>query len=63
MVKKAKKRASASSQVVPEARAPPPSLPKIPWTANGSALIWSLLSEIEKTENRKVLFGKKSDEV
>ncbi|KAI1791040.1 hypothetical protein LXA43DRAFT_889863 [Ganoderma leucocontextum] len=41
---------------------PPPPLPKIPWTANHSAIIWSLVSEMERTENRKVLFGKKSDE-
>ena len=38
-------------------------LPKIPWTANQHAITWSLISEMEKTENRKVLFGKRTDEV
>jgi hypothetical protein len=31
----------------------------IPWGANNSSLIFQLLCEVEKTENFKVLFGKK----
>ena len=34
-------------------------LPSINWTADDSALLWSLISEMEKKENTKVLFGKK----
>ncbi|KAJ7278764.1 hypothetical protein C8J57DRAFT_1059764, partial [Mycena rebaudengoi] len=32
-------------------------LPSIPWLSNGGVLIWALLAEVQKTENRKVLFG------
>ncbi len=55
-----KNKLAAGLAQIPPCRAP---LPKIPWTANGHAIVWSLISEMEKTENRKVLFGKKSDEV
>ncbi|KIM72266.1 hypothetical protein PILCRDRAFT_743132 [Piloderma croceum F 1598] len=34
-------------------------LPSISWNADDSALLWKLLSEMEKRENAKVLFGKK----
>ncbi|KAJ7939175.1 hypothetical protein B0H13DRAFT_1698168, partial [Mycena leptocephala] len=33
-------------------------LPSIPWSANKGALVWDLLAQVQKTENRKVLFGK-----
>ena len=35
------------------------SLPSINWNADDSALLWSLISEMEKKDNSKVLFGKK----
>lgn len=38
-------------------------IPNVDWTANGSHLMWLLLTEAEKEENRKVLFGKRSDQV
>jgi hypothetical protein len=39
-------------------------IPDIPWTEDNNLLIWSLLNEIEKPANYKVLFGKKDkDEV
>jgi hypothetical protein len=34
-------------------------LPDIPWTEDSGRLIWSLLTEMEKPENFKVLLGKK----
>jgi hypothetical protein len=34
-------------------------LPDIPWTENEGRLIWSLITEMEKPENFKVLLGKK----
>lgn len=37
-----------------------PALPPIAWAADDSILIWKLLGELEKTENYKVLFGKKT---
>src|ERR1700689_3882565 len=33
-------------------------LPSISWTANDNHLTWSLLTEMEKYENFRVLFGK-----
>ncbi|RDX49664.1 hypothetical protein OH76DRAFT_1556319 [Lentinus brumalis] len=56
---KIKKGSSAPVGASPAKQAP---LPKIPWQENNSILIWNLLSECEKEENRKVLFGKKDDE-
>lgn len=42
----------------------PSSIPPIQWAANDNELIWSLLGEIGKIENFKVLFGKtEGDEV
>ena len=39
-------------------------IPDILWTEDNNRLIWSLLTEIEKPANYKVLFGKKDkDEV
>jgi hypothetical protein len=39
-------------------------LPEIPWAEDDNRLTWSLLTEIEKPANYKVLFGKKDkDEV
>jgi hypothetical protein len=35
-------------------------IPPLPWTAERSKLIWTLLTEIEKGENFKVLFGKRT---
>jgi hypothetical protein len=35
------------------------SMPSINWNADDSALVWSLISEMEKRDNAKVLFGKK----
>lgn len=37
-----------------------PVLPPISWAADDSFLVWKLLGELEKTENYKVLFGKKT---
>src|SRR5260221_6122472 len=37
-----------------------PGLSPIPWAADDSVLVWKLLGELEKTENYKVLFGKKT---
>jgi hypothetical protein len=34
-------------------------LPDIPWAENDGSLIWSLITEMEKPENFKVLLGKK----
>ena len=34
------------------------SLPPISWAENDAALTWSLIGELEKSENFKVLFGK-----
>ncbi len=55
-----KNKPAAGSAQIPPHHAP---LPKISWTANRHTIVWSLILEMEKTENRKVLFGKKSDEV
>lgn len=38
-------------------------LPNIAWSVKDGELIWALIAEIEKEENRKVLFGKKGDQV
>ena len=38
-------------------------IPNIDWSANNSHLIWQILTEAEKEENQKVLFGKRSDQV
>ncbi|PIL25066.1 hypothetical protein GSI_12955 [Ganoderma sinense ZZ0214-1] len=38
-------------------------IPNVDWGANGSHLMWLLITEAEKEENRKVLFGKRSDQV
>jgi len=35
-------------------------IPPLPWTAERSKLIWTLLTEVEKGENFKVLFGKRT---
>jgi hypothetical protein len=35
-------------------------IPPLPWAAEQSKLIWALLTEVEKTENFKVLFGKRT---
>ena len=35
-------------------------LPAIQWANDNSKLIWSLLTEIEKPENFRVLFGKRN---
>jgi hypothetical protein len=35
------------------------SFPSINWIADDSALLWSLMSEMEKKDNSKVLFGQK----
>jgi hypothetical protein len=40
-------------------KAAKPHIPDINWAANQSSLIWSLLAEIEKAENYRVLYGKK----
>ncbi|KAL1945887.1 hypothetical protein VTO73DRAFT_1889 [Trametes versicolor] len=40
----------------------PTTLPKINWTAGNHLLTWQLLAEVEKEENRKVLFGKRGDQ-
>ena len=40
-------------------KATKPHIPDINWAANQSSLIWSLLAEIEKAENYRVLYGKK----
>jgi len=37
------------------------SLPPIPWAENDAALTWSLIGELEKPENFKVLFGKRDN--
>jgi hypothetical protein len=55
------KRRAPTDQPTPAARKPRKSsaLGTIPWAANKSTLILQLLCEVEKTENFKVLFGKK----
>lgn len=35
----------------------------IDWTGNNSKLTWDLIGELEKPENRKVIFGKVDQEV
>jgi hypothetical protein len=35
-------------------------IPPLPWTAERSKLVWTLLTEVEKAENFKVLFGKRT---
>ncbi|KAJ7608615.1 hypothetical protein DFH06DRAFT_1017570 [Mycena polygramma] len=37
-----------------------PPLPSIKWTADGGALIWALIAQLEVKENRLVLFGKEN---
>ncbi|KAJ7436138.1 hypothetical protein B0H11DRAFT_1831189, partial [Mycena galericulata] len=39
-----------------------PSLPAIKWTADKGKLIWALIAEMERKENRLVLFGKEKNE-
>jgi hypothetical protein len=34
-------------------------LPDFPWTADKNKLVWDLITEMEKPDNSKVLFGKK----
>ena len=34
-------------------------LPHVDWQADGQALTWQLVTELEKDENYQVLFGKK----
>ncbi|KDR82164.1 hypothetical protein GALMADRAFT_59519 [Galerina marginata CBS 339.88] len=41
-------------------KAPKPKLPDIPWSEDEDKLVWSFLTELEKDENYKVLFGKKT---
>ena len=36
-------------------------LPEIPWAQNDGRLVWSLISEMERPENFKVLLGKKDN--
>ena len=56
------KRSSDSSQPLPTGKKSRKSsgLPAISWTADKSFLTWRLFGEIEKAENFKVLFGKRS---
>ena len=35
-------------------------IPPLPWTAAKSMLVWTLLTEVEKAENFKVLFEKRT---
>jgi hypothetical protein len=51
------KRASDSPQPLPKKPRKPSGLPPISWTAD---LTWRLLGEIEKGEDYKILFGKRS---
>ncbi|KAF8811785.1 hypothetical protein BYT27DRAFT_7208178 [Phlegmacium glaucopus] len=41
-------------------KAEKPRIPEINWSANNSSAVWALLDEIEKTENYRVLYGKKN---
>jgi hypothetical protein len=36
-----------------------PRIPDIIWSSDNNSLIWSLLAEIEKDDNYRVLYGKK----
>jgi hypothetical protein len=36
-----------------------PKLPDIPWAEDDDNLVWAFITELEKDENYKVLFGKK----
>lgn len=47
----------------PKTKAATPALPDINWSADDGVLVHALLTEAEKDENRKVLFGKGPDEV
>ncbi|KAJ7740346.1 hypothetical protein B0H16DRAFT_1424231 [Mycena metata] len=49
----------AQDAPAPKTRTRRSNLPDFPWTDNKSALISSLITEMEKPENSKVLFGKK----
>lgn len=40
-------------------KAEKPLIPEINWSANNSSAVWTLLAEIEKSENYRVLYGKK----
>lgn len=40
-------------------KAEKPRIPELNWSANDSSAAWTLLAEIEKSENYRVLYGKK----
>ena len=40
-------------------KAEKPHIPELNWSANDSSTIWTLLAEIEKSENYHILYGKK----
>jgi hypothetical protein len=44
----------------PKARTKKSNLPSIPWKDDDNKLIWALLTEIEKSDNSKSLFGTKA---
>jgi hypothetical protein len=44
-------------------KASKPTIKQISWTTDNSALIWSLINELEKRENFKTLYGTKKGEV
>jgi hypothetical protein len=48
------------NQTLPKKSSKSHGLPPIPWTADSNVLIWKLVGEVEKSENYKVLFGKRT---
>ncbi|KAJ6506230.1 hypothetical protein C8R47DRAFT_1192193 [Mycena vitilis] len=53
-----RKSTKSKTQKVEKKSEPP--LPSIKWTADGGALIWALIAQLEVKENRLVLFGKEN---
>ncbi|KAJ8516128.1 hypothetical protein ONZ45_g6525 [Pleurotus djamor] len=71
MGRKRKNTASAAENTQDTAISPPPSkkpakaaivVPQIPWTNDNDALIWALVTLVEKPENFRVVVGKRSKE-
>jgi len=40
-------------------KVPKVKLPDIPWSEDDNKLVWAFITELERDENYKVLFGKK----
>jgi hypothetical protein len=58
-----KKQKSGTSEDHPREAQKASTLGTMPWGAKDSSLSWELLTQVEKPENFKVIFGKKKGKV